>query len=206
MLFAAGLPIRLFAIAALAAAIAIPVLWQFYLHDYQKKRILVFIDPESDPLDSGYNINQSKIGIGSGELAGKGFLKGTQGQLEFLPEHHTDFIFSLLAEEFGFIGAMTTLLLYLFLCLRGLAIGARCSHFFGKLTAAGVSFLLFIHVTVNVAMICGLIPVVGAPLPLLSYGGTIVMTMMIGFGLLLNSRVYSDAEIRGYAVKGLYKG
>ena len=152
------------------------------------------------------NINQSKIGIGSGELAGKGFLKGTQGQLEFLPEHHTDFIFSLLAEEFGFIGAMTTLLLYLFLCLRGLAIGARCSHFFGKLTAAGVSFLLFIHVTVNVAMICGLIPVVGAPLPLLSYGGTIVMTMMIGFGLLLNSRVYSDAEIRGYAVKGLYKG
>lgn len=207
ILFAAGLPLKLFFIAAAITAAAIPALWNFYLHDYQKKRVLVFLDPESDPLGSGYNIMQSMIAIGSGGMFGKGHMQGTQGQLEFLPEHQTDFIFTLLSEEWGFVGAIATLCAYMFLCLRGLMLGAGCGHFFGKLLASGFSFLLFVHVTINIAMISGLMPVVGVPLPLLSYGGTIMMTMMIAFGLMLNTKIYADAEFGGgYSVRGLYRG
>jgi rod shape determining protein RodA len=158
----------------------------FLLHNYQKKRILTFLDPERDPLGSGYHIIQSKIAVGSGGLQGQGFMKGTQSQLSFLPERHTDFAFSVFAEEWGLLGCLILLALYLLIVLWGLHIALRSSDRFGMFLAVGVSAMLFWHTVVNLGMVIGLLPVVGVPLPLFSYGGTSMVTTMTGIGLLLN--------------------
>jgi rod shape determining protein RodA len=167
----------------------LPVLyvsWKFFLREYQKNRVLNFIWPERDPLGSGYHIIQSKIAVGSGGIFGKGFLQGTQSHLRFLPEQHTDFAFSVFAEEWGFMGCLIMLLLYLILVLWGLGIAGRCNDRFGALLAVGVSAMLFWHIVVNIGMVIGLFPVVGVPLPLFSYGGTSMITSMAGIGILLN--------------------
>lgn len=190
LLFCAGIKKRYFSIAGILAVSAIPFLWIFVLYDYQKRRVLTFLNLENDPLGSGYNILQSKIAIGSGGLTGKGYLKGTQGQLNFLPEKQTDFIFTMLAEETGFIGAITTIFLYCLLIFFGTKSALKVNHQFGKLVIIGIINILFIHMFVNIGMTSGLLPVVGAPLPLISYGGTITATMLIGFGFLLNSDLY----------------
>jgi rod shape determining protein RodA len=158
----------------------------FLLRDYQKERILTFLNPEQDPLGAGYHIIQSKIAVGSGGLFGKGFMKGTQSQLSFLPERHTDFAFSVFAEEWGFSGCMVLLLLYLLIILWGIYIARRAADSFGMFLALGVVAMLFWHIVVNLGMVIGLVPVVGVPLPLFSYGGTNMITTMIGIGLLLN--------------------
>jgi rod shape determining protein RodA len=160
--------------------------WHFLLREYQKNRILNFINPERDPLGSGYHIIQSKIAVGSGGFLGKGFLHGTQSHLRFLPEQHTDFAFSVFSEEWGFIGCLTILILYLFLILWGLHIAGRCNDRFGSLLAVGVTAMLFWHIIINVGMVIGLFPVVGVPLPFFSYGGTSMVTSMAGIGILLN--------------------
>jgi rod shape determining protein RodA len=158
----------------------------FRLHDYQRERILTFLDPERDPLGSGYHIIQSKIAVGSGGFLGKGFMAGTQSQLSFLPERHTDFAFSVFAEEWGFSGSLVLLGLYLLLILWGIYIARRAADRFGMFLALGVTAMLFWHIVVNLGMVIGLLPVVGVPLPLFSYGGTSMVTTMIGVGLLLN--------------------
>jgi rod shape determining protein RodA len=168
---------------------AIPMVygaWHFLLREYQKNRILDFINPERDPLGSGYHIIQSKIAVGSGGFLGKGFLHGTQSHLRFLPEQHTDFAFSVFSEEWGFIGCLVILILYLFLVLWGLHIAGRCNDRFGSLLAMGVTAMLFWHIIINVGMVIGLFPVVGVPLPFFSYGGTSMVTSMVGVGILLN--------------------
>jgi len=173
-------------IGAILLALA-PVGWGV-LHDYQRQRILTFLDPERDPLGAGYHIIQSKIAVGSGQLFGKGFLQGTQVRLQFLPERHTDFIFSVLAEEWGFLGAAAVLSLYALLILWGLDIAAKARDSFGRLLAVGVSSILFYHVVVNVGMVTGMLPVVGVPLPLFSYGGSSVLTTYVVVGILLSVR------------------
>ncbi|ACM21819.1 cell shape-determining N-acetylglucosaminyl-N-acetylmuramyl-(pentapeptide)-diphospho-undecaprenol flippase RodA [Geotalea daltonii FRC-32] len=168
---------------------AVPIFylaWHYYLRDYQKARIITFLNPEQDPLKSGYHIIQSKIAVGSGGVLGKGFLHGTQSQLRFLPEQHTDFAFSVFSEEWGFVGCMTVLALYLFLVLWGLHIASRCNDRFGSLMAVGVTAMIFWHIVINMGMVIGLFPVVGVPLPFFSYGGTSMVTSMVGVGILLN--------------------
>ena len=160
--------------------------WHFYLHDYQKNRIITFLNPEHDPLKTGYHIIQSKIAVGSGGIMGKGYLHGTQSQLRFLPEQHTDFAFSVFSEEWGFVGCLMILILYLFLVLWGLHIASRCNDRFGSLLAVGVTAMLFWHIIINMGMVIGLFPVVGVPLPFFSYGGTSMVTSMVGVGILLN--------------------
>lgn len=180
--------IRLSALAAVCAA-AVPAVWlgwHYYLRDYQKNRVLNFLDPERDPLGTGYHIIQSKIAVGSGGLFGKGFLQGTQSQLRFLPEQHTDFAFSVFAEEWGFVGSLVVLLLYVVLILWGLQIARRCNDRFGSLVAVGVTAMLFWHIIINIGMVIGLFPVVGVPLPLFSYGGTSLITSMTAIGILMN--------------------
>ena len=164
---------------------AFPFLWIF-LKDYQKKRILIFIQPEADPLGAGYHILQSKIAVGSGAFLGKGFMKGTQGQLRFLPEQHTDFAFSVLAEEWGFIGAFFVLTLYLVLLLWSLNTARQAKDRFGLILALGVTAILFWQGVINIGMVVGVVPVVGVPLPFISYGGSSILASMIGIGLLLN--------------------
>lgn len=197
ILFLAGVKIWKFILAGLSGLIAIPFVWFFLLYDYQKKRVLTFLNPSLDPLGSGYNIIQSKIAIGSGGIFGKGYLNGTQGQLNFLPEKQTDFIFTMLSEELGFIGSMSVILIYTAIILIGIKASIRINHQYGKLVTIGIINIFFIHMFVNIAMVMGLIPVVGAPLPLISYGGTITATMLIGFGFLLNASLYRDANLRG---------
>ena len=158
----------------------------FLLHDYQRQRIYTFLDPERDPLGKGYHIIQSKIAVGSGGLFGQGFRQGTQAQLSFLPERHTDFAFSVFAEEWGFVGCLLLIALYLLIILWGLYIARRANDRFGMFLAFGVTAMLFWHTVVNLGMVIGLLPVVGVPLPLFSYGGTIMITTMTGVGLLLN--------------------
>lgn len=194
LLFAAGLYWRYFIAVGLTGLCAIPIGWQF-LHDYQKRRVETFLNPESDPLGAGYNIMQSKIAIGSGRLFGTGFQQGSQSQLDFLPEKHTDFIFTMIAEEFGFVGAGLTILLYLLLILLGYATAIRSRSRFGSLVAIGVTTMLLLHVGINIGMVMGLLPVVGVPLPLLSYGGTMIFAIMLGFGMLLNSYVNRDVSL-----------
>ncbi len=169
----------------LAVCALVPVLWQF-MHDYQKQRVLTLFDPESDPLGSGYHIIQSKIAIGSGGLYGKGWFNGTQSQLDFLPERTTDFIFAVFAEEFGLMGAVLLLLIYAFIILRGLVIAANAKDSFGRLLAGSLSLTFFVYLFVNVGMVSGILPVVGVPLPLVSYGGTSMVTLMAGFGMLMS--------------------
>ncbi|MDT8379790.1 MAG: rod shape-determining protein RodA [Desulfotignum sp.] len=164
----------------------IPVVWFFGLKAYQKTRILTFLDPDRDPLGTGYHIIQSKIAIGSGMITGKGFLQGTQNALSFLPEQHTDFILSVLAEEWGLVGCMVLLVLYFLLICWGLNIAYNCRNLFGSILAFGITAMIFWQVFINVGMVMGLMPVVGMPLPLISYGGSSVITNMVGFGILLN--------------------
>jgi rod shape determining protein RodA len=168
------------------AGLLVAVAGWFGLHDYQRARIMTFLNPEADPLGSGYHIIQSKIAVGSGGFWGKGFLHGTQSQLSFLPERHTDFAFSVFAEEWGFAGSLLLLTLYLFLVVWGLYIARRASDRFGMFLAIGVTAMVFWHIIVNLGMVIGLLPVVGVPLPLFSYGGTSMITTMIGIGLLMN--------------------
>ncbi len=163
----------------------IPVLWQF-MHDYQKQRVLTLFDPGSDPLGSGYHIIQSMIAIGSGGIYGKGWLNGTQSQLDFIPERTTDFIFAVFAEEFGIMGAIVLLSLYAFIIIRGLYIAAKAKDSFGRLLAGSLSMTFFVYLFVNVGMVSGILPVVGVPLPLVSYGGTSMVTLMAGFGMLMS--------------------
>lgn len=183
--FAAGLSWRYVIIAIVSTLCALPIVWQ-NMHDYQKQRVLTFLNPEQDPLGTGYNILQSIIAIGSGGLHGKGYLQGSQGQLDFLPEKQTDFIFTMLGEEFGFIGSVSIIALYCGLMLSITSIGLRCKHRFGTFICIGLSAMLFLHLFINVGMSMGLLPVVGVPLPLFSYGGTMLITILLGFGLAFN--------------------
>jgi rod shape determining protein RodA len=194
MLFLGGVALWKFLAAGALAAAALPIAWS-HLHDYQRQRVYTFLDPESDPLGAGYHIIQSKIAIGSGGLWGRGYLQGSQAQLSFLPEKHTDFAFTMLAEEAGFVGAVAVLALVLAITLAGTAIALRAESHFGRLLAAGVTCNFTLYAVINVAMVTGLIPVVGVPLPLVSYGGTAMLTVMIGLGLLLNAQVNRDTPI-----------
>ena len=194
LLFIAGVGLRIFAALAAALAAAVPVGWHF-LRDYQKNRIYTFLDPESDPLGAGYHILQSKIALGSGGLFGKGFLNGSQSHLSFLPEKQTDFIFTTLAEEFGLVGGLGLLVLYALIIGYGFAIALRCRSHFGCLLGLGVVTNFSLYVFINTAMVMGLIPVVGVPLPLISYGGTAMLAVMLGFGLLLNVGVHRDTRL-----------
>jgi rod shape determining protein RodA len=189
MVVVAGIRLKSFLALVGVAALSAPVAWGFFwkhLKDYQKKRLLVFIDPETDPSGAGYHIIQSKIAIGSGSLTGKGFLNGTQSQLNFLPERHTDFIFSVISEEWGFVGSILVLLVFLFIILWGIETANRSKDRFGSLLAVGAVAMLFFHVVINVGMTIGIMPVVGVPLPLVSYGGTSAMTTLVALGLLLS--------------------
>jgi rod shape determining protein RodA len=191
--FAAGVRLWKFALILAGAGLAAPIAYR-QLHDYQRARITTFLDPESDPLGAGYNIIQSKIALGSGGLWGKGFLQGTQGHLNFLPEKQTDFIFTMIAEEFGLVGALVVLGLLALVVLFCFAVALRCRHQFGRLLAVGLGTNFFLYVFVNVAMVTGSIPVGGVPLPLISHGGSAMLTTMLGFGLLLSVFVHRDAE------------
>ncbi len=195
VLFLAGVRWWKFALVGAAAAGALPVIWG-QLHDYQRERVLTFLDPGQDPLGAGYHIIQSQIALGSGGVWGKGFLEGTQAQLSFLPEKHTDFVFTMLAEEQGLVGALAVLALYFGVFAMGLLFALRTRSHFGRLVAAGASVTFFLYVVINVAMVTGLIPVVGVPLPLVSYGGTAMMTVMVGCGLALGVDVHRDLYMR----------
>ncbi len=194
VLFLAGVRLWKFALVGVAGLAAAPIAWQF-LHAYQKKRVLTFLNPETDPLGAGYHIIQSKIALGSGGLMGKGFMQGPQSHLHFLPEMQTDFIFTMLAEEFGLIGAVGLILLYAVIVVYGTVIAVRCRNQFGRLVAGGLTTSFFLYVFINIAMVTGLIPVVGVPLPLVSYGGTVMMTIMIGFGLIIGVGVHRDVVV-----------
>ncbi len=184
-LFLAGLSWKLLLALATSLIAAAPVLWHF-LHDYQKRRILTLLNPETDPLNAGWNIIQSKIAIGSGGLLGKGWLQGSQTQLDFLPEHSTDFILSVLAEEFGFAGVITLLVIYLLILLRGFQIAIAARDTFSRLVAGALTLTFFVYLLINAGMISGVLPVVGIPLPLVSYGGTSIITLMAAFGMILS--------------------
>lgn len=184
VLFIAGMNWKLLAGFAVVALSSAPVIWNL-MHDYQRNRVLTFLDPEQDPLGSGYHIIQSKIAIGSGGLYGKGWLNGTQSHLEFLPERSTDFIFAVFCEEFGLIGVLVLVSLYLFIIARGLYISMLAQHLYGKLLGVGVIAGFFVYIAVNMGMVSGQLPVVGIPLPLISHGGTSMMTIMAGFGILM---------------------
>lgn len=195
VVFLAGIGWRyILALAALAGA-ALPALWMV-MHDYQRRRVLTLLDPESDPLGAGYHIIQSKIAIGSGGVFGKGWLNGSQGQLEFLPERHTDFIFAVIGEEFGLFGTLTLILTYLFIVGRGIYIAANAPDTFSRLLAGGLTLTFFFYVFVNTAMVMGLLPVVGVPLPLVSAGGTSMVTLMAGFGILMSIHTHRKLVAR----------
>ncbi len=185
VLFLAGISWRIIIGFVTLCAAALPVLW-YVMHDYQRQRVLTFLNPESDPLGAGYHIIQSKIAIGSGGVFGQGWLQGTQSNLEFLPERSTDFIFAVIAEEFGLIGVVMLLVSYLLIAGRGLYIAGQAQTSFGRLLAGSISLTFLLYVFVNVGMVTGLLPVVGVPLPLISYGGTSMVTLLAGFGILMS--------------------
>ena len=186
VIFLAGLSWKFIASAFVLAVSLLPVAWIFVMRDYQKQRVLTFLNPESDPLGAGWNIIQSKTAIGSGGLSGKGYLLGTQSQLDFLPESHTDFIIAVLSEEFGFIGATILLSIYVLIIVRGMLISVRARDNFCRLLAGSLTLTFFIYVFVNIGMVSGLLPVVGVPLPLVSYGGTSIVTLLTSFGILMS--------------------
>ncbi len=192
--FLAGVKIWKFAVVLVLALISAPIGWQF-LRDYQKQRVLTFLNPENDPLGSGYHIIQSKIALGSGGLFGKGFMQGSQSHLSFLPEKQTDFIFTMLAEELGLVGGLGLLGLYILILIYGYSMSLSCRNQFGRLVGMGVTTTFFLYVFINIAMVMGIIPVVGVPLPLISYGGTAMMTLLLGFGLLLMIHIQRDESI-----------
>jgi rod shape determining protein RodA len=193
MFFAAGVRWWKFALVALPIPFAARIVYA-HLHDYQRARIDTFLHPESDPLGAGYNIIQSKIALGSGGIWGKGFLQGTQGHLDFLPEKQTDFIFTMIGEEFGFIGSVAVMALVCLIVVGGMAIALRCRNQFGRLVAFGISSNFFLYVFVNIAMVMGAIPVGGVPLPLVSHGGSAMITVMLGFGLLMSVHVHRNVQ------------
>ena len=188
ILWLGGVRIKYFFISFLTFLISLPFIISF-LKPYQKLRILTFLDPDRDPLGAGYQIIQSKIAIGSGGLSGKGFLKGTQSYLDFLPEKHTDFIFTLFSEEFGFIGSVALLILYSIIIIRILRIGAISRSIFSRLFCFGFAFAIFIYIVVNLSMVLGLLPIVGSPLPIMSYGGSSMLATMIGFGIIFSAKI-----------------
>lgn len=197
VLFLAKLSWRLIATGAIVAAASLPLAWS-YMHDYQRRRILTLLDPSQDPLGSGYHTIQSSIAVGSGGVSGKGWLHGTQSQLDFLPERTTDFIFAVYSEEFGLIGNLVLLSLYLLVISRGLYISFMAPSTFSRLLAAAITLIFFTYVFVNMGMVSGILPVVGVPLPLISYGGTSLVTILLGFGILMSIRTHrktrSDLE------------
>ncbi len=184
VLFIAGISWRLLISMGVLGAAGAPVLW-YFMHDYQKRRVLTFLNPENDPLGAGYHTIQAKIAIGSGGFYGKGWLNGTQSHLEFLPERSTDFIFAVFCEEFGMLGVLLLLCIYLFIISRGLYIAINAQHTFGRLLASGLTLTFFVYIFVNMGMVTGQLPVVGVPLPLVSHGGTSMVTLMIGFGIIM---------------------
>ena len=186
VLFMSGMSWRIIAFVAALISAFLPVLWLFLMRDYQRQRVLTFLNPESDPLGSGYHIIQSKIAIGSGGLEGKGYLQGTQSQLEFLPERHTDFIFAVISEELGLMGVLLLLSLYLFIIARCMIIASQAQDNYSKLVAASFTLTFFVYVFVNIGMVSGLLPVVGVPLPLISFGGTSMVTLMAAFGVIMS--------------------
>lgn len=192
--FAAGLAWRYFIAGGLAVLAAIPIVWD-RLHDYQRDRVFTFLDPERDPLGAGYHILQSKIALGSGGIFGKGFMAGTQANLNFLPEKQTDFIFTMLGEELGFIGGITLLAFYCIALAFAFSVALQSRNQFGRLLAMGVAVSFFFYVFINAAMVMGLLPVVGVPLPLVSYGGTAMLSIMFAFGLLMSVYVHRNLEI-----------
>ena len=192
--FVSGVALRYFFVGGAIAAAGVPIAWQF-LRDYQRERILTFLNPEADPLGAGYHILQSKIALGSGGLFGRGFMHGTQSHLSFLPEHQTDFIFTMLAEELGLVGAAGLIGLYMLLFAYGFAIALRARNHFGRLLGIGLTTTLFLYVFINIAMVVGLIPIVGVPLPLISYGGTAMITVLVSLGLLMCIFVHRDEQI-----------
>ena len=185
VIFLAGISWKVIFVFLSSCAAAAPVLW-YFMHDYQRRRVLTFLNPEHDPLGAGYHIIQSKIAIGSGGLFGQGWLQGTQSHLEFLPERTTDFIFAVISEEFGLVGVLLLLCLYLLVAGRGLYIAGRADSSFGSLLAGSISITFLVYVFVNVGMVTGLLPVVGVPLPLISYGGTSMVTLLVGFGIVMS--------------------
>ena len=201
MFFLAGVRIWKFVVVLTATVAALPVAWPF-LRDYQKDRILTFLSSDVDPLKEGYHIMQSKIALGSGGLFGRGFMQGTQSHLKFLPERQTDFIFTMLAEEFGLVGGFGLLGLYTLLLLYGLSIALRCQNQFGRLLAMGVIVMFFLYAFINIAMVMGLIPVVGLPLPLISFGGTAMITVLAGFGFLICVSVHRDVRVGRHGEDG----
>ncbi len=192
--FLAGVRIWKFLVVGGGALAALPVAWGF-LRDYQRQRVLTFLNPENDPLGSGYHIIQSKIALGSGGMWGKGFLQGTQSHLQFLPEKQTDFIFTMMSEEWGFTGGLVLIGLYLMVILYGMAMTLRSRNQYGRLVSMGVITTFFVYAFINMAMVMGLMPVVGVPLPLVSYGGTSMMSLLIAFGLLINVYVHREQII-----------
>ena len=195
LLFLAGLSWWWILPTVSAMAAAVPVAWRFVLHDYQKARVMTFLNPESDALGAGWNITQAKIAVGSGGAAGKGFLQGTQSRLNFLPEKQTDFIWTNFAEEFGFVGCIAILILFAVVLGYGVQIAMSARSQFGRLLAMGVTLNFFFYIMINGLMVMGLIPVVGIPMPLISYGGTAMLAVMFGFGLLLSVHVHRQVEI-----------
>jgi rod shape determining protein RodA len=185
VMFLAGLPLRLFLITGGLGLAAIPILYSM-MHEYQQKRVTIFLDPESDPLGAGYHITQSKIAIGSGGIFGKGFLKGTQSHLDYLPEGHTDFVFATMAEEWGLLGGLFVIGCYIGIARWGMNVANRAPTRFGRLAAAGLTMTVFYYVLINLLMVMGLAPVVGIPLPMVSHGGTAMLTVMLCFGILMS--------------------
>ena len=194
ILWLGGVKIKYFLFSFLSFLISLPFIISF-LKPYQKLRILTFLDPDRDPLGAGYQIIQSKIAIGSGGFTGKGFLKGTQSYLEFLPEKHTDFIFTLFSEEFGFLGSISLLLIYTIIIIRIVRIGVLSRSSFSKFFCFGFAFSIFVYVAVNLSMVLGLLPIVGSPLPIMSYGGSSMLATMIGFGIVLSAKIHSKQVI-----------
>ncbi|MBC7907360.1 MAG: rod shape-determining protein RodA [Rhodospirillaceae bacterium] len=192
--FMAGVRLWKFGVLLAGGLGAIPVAWQF-LHEYQKKRVLIFLNPDDDPLGAGYHITQSKIALGSGGIFGKGYMMGTQSRLNFLPEKQTDFIFTMFGEEWGLMGGLFLLGLYVLLVTFGYAIALRCRSQFGRLVALGVTTTFFLYFFINTAMVMGLVPVVGVPLPLISYGGTAMLSLLFGWGLVMSAYIHRDVSI-----------
>ncbi len=196
VIFLAGVPMRLFIGGALGLAIAVPLAFNYVLHDYQRNRVLIFLDPESDPLGTGYHISQSKIAIGSGGLWGKGFLNGTQSHLDYLPEGHTDFVFATMAEEWGLLGGCLLIVAFLMVVRWGVNVGQQANTRFARLTAAGLATTIFFYVAINLSMVMGLAPVVGIPLPLVSFGSSAQMTVLLCIGILMSIDRHNRRTVR----------
>ena len=197
VVFLAGMSWWLILAAVIGLAGFIPIMWLYLMHDYQRTRVLTLLDPEKDPLGAGYHILQSKIAIGSGGLWGKGWMQGTQSQLEFLPEPHTDFIFAVMSEEHGMVGFLILISIYLFIIVRGLIIAVNAQTSFGRILAGATTLIFFVYVFVNIGMVSGILPVVGVPLPLFSYGGTSYVAIMAAFGLVMSVHTHQVKFMKG---------